>query len=126
MLEKIRNQLIALRQTPEPEESTFEEASYLLKGANELAMLQGIPIEPVGKTITPANAIAIVSRYLLEIERSRSTIELVSPLDAAKLLNISERTLWKCTDLGELPRVKIGTCVRYHKDDLLRFIASKK
>ena len=126
MLDQIRNQLIVLREHPEQGVQVFEEASYLLKQANDIAILQGINIEPVGRMVTPAHAISVVSRYLLAIERSRSTIELVSPLDAAKLLKISERTLWKCTDLGELPRVKIGTCVRYHKDDLLRFIASKK
>lgn len=126
MLENIRQQLIELREQPEPDESTFEEAACLLHQANDLAMLKGIAIESVGAMVTPSHAISVVSRYLLAIERARTTIELVSPFDAAKLLNISERTLWKHTDLGELPRVKIGTCVRYHRDDLLKFIESKK
>lgn len=126
MLDEIRNQLITLREHPEQGVQVFEEASHLLKQANNFAILQGIQIESVGSTILPAHAISIVSRYMVAIERAGTTIELVSPLDAAKLLNISERTLWKHTDLGELPRVKIGTCVRYHRDDLLAFIASKK
>jgi excisionase family DNA binding protein len=126
MLENIRNQLIELRDHPNRDELTFEEAAHLLRQANEIAPLQGVRIEYAGSTILPAHAIAIVSRYMLEIKRAGTTIELVSPFDAAKLLNISERTLWKHTDLGELPRVKIGTCVRYHRDDLLKFIESKK
>jgi excisionase family DNA binding protein len=126
MFVQIRQQLLDLRQLPAPDETTFEEAAYLLRQANDVAILEGIQIECVGSMTTPASAISIVSRYMLEIERARTTIELVSPFDAAKLLNISERTLWKVTDDGELPRVKIGTCVRYHRDDLLRFIESKK
>jgi excisionase family DNA binding protein len=126
MLENIRQQLIELRQQPEPDESTFEDASSLLKQANDLVILQGIQIESVGKTITPATAIAIVSGYILAIERARTTIELKNTKETAKLLNISERTLWSYAESGELPRVMLGAAVRYHRDDIQRFIEAKK
>ena len=126
MLANIRQQLIELRQHPDPDGLTYEEVACLVQQANDYAILQGISINIVGSMVSPADAVVTVSRYMLEMEQSRSTIELVTPFDAAKLLNISERTLWKHADLGELPRVKIGTCVRYHKSDLLAFIESKK
>jgi len=126
VLANIRTQLIELRRHPDPDQLAYEEAASLLREANEYAMLQGLSTRAVGTMVPPAHAIATVSRYLLEIERTRSTVELVTPFDAAKLLNISERTLWKHADMGEIPRVKIGTCVRYHKSDLLAFIESKK
>ena len=126
MLEKIRSQLIELREHPEPDETTFEDAASLLKQANELAILHGVDIESIGQMTTPAHAISVVSRYMLAIERSRSTIELATTKETAKLLNISERTLWSYAESCELPRVMLGAAVRYHRDDIQRFIEAKK
>jgi excisionase family DNA binding protein len=126
MLEKIRAQLIELRQHPEPDETSFEEAANLLREANESVILQGIDIEPIGQMTTPAHAISVVSRYMLAIKQAGTTLELVSTKEAAKLLSISERTLWNYAESGELPRVMLGAAVRYHRDDIQRFIEAKK
>jgi len=63
-LSSIRQALIDLRSHPEPDQTTFEQAASLLRLANDLAILGGITIEPVGQMVTPADAIAIVSRYI--------------------------------------------------------------
>ena len=39
--------LIALRSHPEPDEGVFAEAATLLRVANDLAVVQGIKIDPV-------------------------------------------------------------------------------
>jgi excisionase family DNA binding protein len=51
---------------------------------------------------------------------------LVDAREAARLLSISERTLWTLTDQGELPRVKIGRSVRYSVRDLERYIEGQR
>ncbi len=50
---------------------------------------------------------------------------LVTARQAAKMLSVSERTLWGLSDAGEIPRVKIGRAVRYSVDDLKRYIAEQ-
>ena len=50
---------------------------------------------------------------------------LVTARDAAKLLAVSERTLWGLTAAGELPAVRIGRAVRYSVSDLKAWIARK-
>ena len=51
---------------------------------------------------------------------------LLTPRQAAKTLAISERTLWTLTQSGEIPRLKIGSSVRYDLRDLEAFIEAKK
>lgn len=51
---------------------------------------------------------------------------LLKPVDAAKVLAISPRTLWGLTDRGEIPRIKSGGLVRYDPRDLMAWIARKK
>jgi excisionase family DNA binding protein len=43
---------------------------------------------------------------------------LVDAREAARLLAISERTLWDLTFQREIPSLKIGRCVRYRVADL--------
>ena len=43
---------------------------------------------------------------------------LVDAREAARLLAISERTLWDLTFKREIPSLKIGRCVRYRIADL--------
>ncbi len=50
---------------------------------------------------------------------------LVSPKDAAKMMCISERTLWTLTDTGKLPCVKFGKIKRYSVTDINQFIESQ-
>lgn len=51
---------------------------------------------------------------------------LISPRQAAKLLSISERSLFTLTKSGVLPTVRIGRSVRYDPCDLRRWIESAK
>jgi len=52
---------------------------------------------------------------------------LLSAREAAKMLAISERTLWSITaPRGPLPCVRIGRVVRYDLRDLQAFINSRK
>ncbi len=55
------------------------------------------------------------------------TQEAIGPLllntrQTAKLLNISERTVFALTKSGDLPSVKIGRCLRFSVSDLETFI----
>lgn len=66
-----------------------------------------------------------------DLLRSRSSAQsaetlLLKPAAAAKLLSISERTLWSLTNRGEIPCVRIGRSVRYDRRDLADWINSKK
>jgi excisionase family DNA binding protein len=47
---------------------------------------------------------------------------LLTAAEAAKLLAISERTLWSLSAAGEVPRVKIRKAVRYRIADLQAYI----
>ena len=52
---------------------------------------------------------------------------LVTAREAAKMLAVSERTLWTLADSGALPRVPIGPrCYRYDVADLRTWIAARK
>lgn len=55
-----------------------------------------------------------------------SDVALVSPKQAAKLLDISERTLWGMKDRGEIPHLKLGHLVKYPVADLKRWIDANK
>lgn len=44
---------------------------------------------------------------------------------AAKVLGVSERTVWTLKDRGELPTVRIGRRVLYRVADLHEFLASR-
>lgn len=51
---------------------------------------------------------------------------LVNVATAARMLCLSDRTLWSLSERGELPRVKIGRAVRYDVADLQAFIDRAK
>jgi excisionase family DNA binding protein len=53
-------------------------------------------------------------------------ILLLTPRQAAKALNISERTLFSRTKAGEIPAVHIGRCKRYSPDDLRQWVQRVK
>jgi excisionase family DNA binding protein len=50
---------------------------------------------------------------------------LVTAKEAARLLSISERTLWTLTNAGTIQPVRIGRAVRYAVGELERFIDSQ-
>jgi len=51
---------------------------------------------------------------------------LVTSREAARLLSISERTLWELAKTRKVKRVKIGRSVRYHINDLEAWIEAQK
>jgi excisionase family DNA binding protein len=51
---------------------------------------------------------------------------LLKPKEAARMLSISERSLWKFTRSGEIPFVQIGRSVRYDPKDLEALINTRK
>ncbi|MFN6400607.1 MAG: helix-turn-helix domain-containing protein [Planctomycetota bacterium] len=52
----------------------------------------------------------------------RSGQLLVTAQEAAKMLSISERTLWTLTKAGKLPCVMLGSCKRYSIRDIEDFV----
>jgi excisionase family DNA binding protein len=58
--------------------------------------------------------------------RAEPAALLLKPAEAAKLLQIGDRTLWRLTDEGEIPCIRIGRSVRYDPADLRVWIAAKK
>lgn len=46
--------------------------------------------------------------------------------EAAAALSISERTLWKLTNEGDIPCVRIGRAVRYDPADISTWIEAQK
>lgn len=51
---------------------------------------------------------------------------LLTAKQAAKLLAISERTLWQLTSDGQLPAIRFGRIVRYDLADLRAFVAARR
>jgi excisionase family DNA binding protein len=51
---------------------------------------------------------------------------LLTRKDAARLLAVCEKTVANLTDAGELPAVRVGRSVRYHREDLETWIAKSK
>jgi excisionase family DNA binding protein len=46
--------------------------------------------------------------------------------EAAGALSVSERTLWKLTNEGDIPCVRIGRAVRYDPADIRAWIDARK
>jgi len=51
---------------------------------------------------------------------------LVSAREAARMLSVSERTLWTLRQRGEIPAVPVMGSIRYSVDDLRSFIERQK
>ncbi len=47
---------------------------------------------------------------------------LLKPHDAAKLLQISQRTLWGLTDAGRVPAIRLGRVWRYSREALQKWV----
>lgn len=48
---------------------------------------------------------------------------LLSARQVAALLNVSPATIWRLRDQGLLPpSVKVGSCVRWRRGDILRYV----
>jgi excisionase family DNA binding protein len=55
-----------------------------------------------------------------------STLELLTYSETAKLLRVSDRTVWGLCKRGELAAVRIGQSVRIDRRDLLAFVEAQK
>lgn len=51
---------------------------------------------------------------------------LLRPKEAAKLLAVSDRTLWSLTAGGKIPYVRIGKLVRYSREAIEEWIRGKQ
>jgi excisionase family DNA binding protein len=67
-----------------------------------------------------------LQKELAEMRRKLAPADgmLVSQARAAELLGVSERTVYAYAQAGQLPRVKLGTTVRYRVADLEAFAAA--
>jgi excisionase family DNA binding protein len=63
-----------------------------------------------------------------------TTMVAISPADkllltveeAAAMLSLSRRTLWRLTKAGKLPAIRYGRAVRYAVDDLRKHLEQKR
>ena len=60
------------------------------------------------------------------MQPTSNSSHLLSRREAAIYLAISQRKLDQLVADGDLPRVKIGSCVRFERSDLDAFIAAQK
>ena len=49
-------------------------------------------------------------------------MELLTGPEAARLLRISESSLARLRRNGKIKTIKIGNCIRFHLDDLIRYV----
>jgi len=73
-----------------------------------------------------ANAALKVLRPASTQSATVPTPLLVNSREAARLLCVSQRTLWTLADTGQIPRLKIGKIVRFDVSDLRAWIAKVK
>jgi len=62
----------------------------------------------------------------MHVPATPTTTSLLSRREAASYLAISPRKLDSLVSDGDLPRVKIGSCVRFDRADLDAYIESQK
>ena len=67
----------------------------------------------VAKEVLPTLAQASAATVCDPREKANRARELLSASQAAKLLNISERSLWSLSNSGQIPCLRIGRLVRY-------------
>lgn len=98
-------------------------AAYALGEAilNFVAACNSEPEKPSNQTLSPPSTEA-------RIDSARASEKLlVSTREAAALLAISERKLWAITSpRGPIPRIRIGSSVRYAVNDLQEAIDKMK
>lgn len=102
-LASIQKALVLLRAHPEPDETTFAEAATLLRMANDLAVVEGVAIKPVGAHCSPADALAIVSKYIASINP-----EWLSAPEAATLLGVSQSKIAEWVKAERLEAVNVA------------------
>jgi len=65
---------------------------------------------------------------ILPMRRKRSQVEvlLYTPTQVAEMLALSPEKVRKMCQQGEIPSIKIGRCVRIHKDDLFQWLDQQR
>lgn len=53
-------------------------------------------------------------------------MELLSPKQVAKALNVAESTVYGWTRKRILPHYKLGACIRFRMDEILDFVERQK
>jgi excisionase family DNA binding protein len=90
-----------------------------------------MPAEPLrvlnlpSQQTTPAEALRNVRDTLPQPAEGFAPL-LLDSRQAAKLLHVSERTLWALTDEQKLPCVRLGRAKRYRLTDVQKFVDSLK
>ena len=108
-LQAIQKALIELRAHPDLGETEFAETAALLRAANDLAVVQGIKIETVGPLCNPADALAIVSRYITIAPADTSYLTATA---LAKVLGCRRPTIMKHLRAGRIPAINISTTAK--------------
>jgi len=52
--------------------------------------------------------------------------QLLKPQEAAEILQVCERTLRRLERANQIPRIRLGRCIRYDRADLIAFVQSLK
>jgi hypothetical protein len=105
-LQSIQKALIELRNHPDVGEPTFVEAATLLQMANDLAVVQGVSIEPVGTLCSPAQALATVSKYIASVPADTGYLTATA---LAKVLGCRRPTIMTHLRAGRIPAINIST-----------------
>lgn len=126
-LQRIKRELEELRANDEPDEGVFEQAALLLDKANEIAIAAGLDFRPAPKMTTPAKALVVVNRLLIESEPERYL--LVG--EAAKILSVSQDKISEWIKASRLEAVNVANPgkrpqYRIPRDALNRLLPERK
>ncbi len=103
-MKKILTNLVELKEHPDKDDSIFEAASAYLRDANELAVSHGIKPVCVFPMTNPIEAIAIVNRFIIEMEPERFLLV----KDAAKILSVSQDKVSEWIAANRLEAVNVA------------------
>lgn len=103
-LNQIKRELESLRQDPEPDLATYEDAAGLLRQAYDIALAQGAGFRPVGSVCTPAQALLEVNRLIAAMPVG----DFLNVPQAAKLLGVSQSKISEFIRAGRLEATNVG------------------
>ncbi|MFB3855537.1 MAG: SPFH domain-containing protein [Vicinamibacterales bacterium] len=92
--------------------------------AAELAVGFGIAQQMMQQGMTPAQAGAAAAKGAAEAATAAPTVELLTPSDVARVLNVSDADVMAVIESGELKAKKIGQSYRITKAALDQYLAS--
>ena len=103
-LQLILAKIQELREHAEPDESIFIAASAYLRDAMNIAISHGIKPVQVASMTNPIQAIAIVNRFIIEMEPER----FLTVPEAAKVLSVSQAKVSEWIKAGRLQAVNVA------------------